>query len=139
MSGRSDHLLARINCLELIAPLKAQFELIATTEIKKTVLGIPQFDSDDQRLKYRFARGAGNAMVSWSGFCSGPGYYFTRGMWRKGSVMTLLIVVALCSGLMIGGGVLLPLVSTAVLMVLSAFMATYDRYRHLVLGEKFWW
>jgi hypothetical protein len=135
------NLVETIETIEMPTELKELFKLMATSALKRKILGVPYFETDDPRLKpWNFAD-AKHSIVSLLAFFLGPVFYLIKGMWRKAVTITLLFSVM--GGIFIiqpGMLVLAALIFTVfTIMLLSALMAKYDYYRKIILFEKFWW
>jgi len=130
-----------INSLEIAIELKELFKLMATSGLKRKVLGVPFFVSDDPRLKLWNFIGAKKSIVSLLAFFLGPVFYFAKGMWRKGvTVLVFFLLMAIGFSFLPGTlSVIAVLCSAFFLMLLSALMAKYDYYRKVILSQRFWW
>ena len=131
----------KIDSLSISSELKEQFKLIADSKLRKVVIGIPLFDSDDARLRLLNLGDPKRSIISLPGLCLGPLYYLGRGMWKKGAAIVILFVVIAGLLTMMSGdfGLFAIAVAAVVIQILSAVMVKYDYYRKMVLDLSFWW
>ena len=133
-------LLVKIDGLDIGSDLKSVFIEISATPFKSRLFGINSYTADAGELKYFRRLNSLTTICSNLAFLCGPFYYFMYMMWKKGAIL-LTVQLALFTGIVFG---ILPVsvVSLILLFVLHGICycsAKYDRYRKLVLDEKFWW
>jgi len=134
-------MIGSIGSLDIAEEFKELFKLISTAGLKRRMLGVPLFDSEDPRLKPWNFRDAKNSIASLSALCLGPLFYFANGMWKKGiTTAGLFFVMAFAFKLIPRSFLIVDIMSAAlVIMVLCALMGKYDYYRKIILYESFWW
>jgi len=110
----------KINSLEISEQWKEKFRLLDKAgKLKFTYENFKEL-SKKERLKIGFN--------IW-GFLLGPFYYFAKGMWLKGFILTFFgLLFAAATGI---GILLVPAIAGA--------YANYDFYRFKVHNDKMWW
>ena len=130
-----------IDSLEIAPEFKELFKLMATSGLKRKILGVPFFASDDPRLKLWNFIDAKKSIVSLLAFFLGPIFYFAKGMWRKGVTSFVLLLLMTIGFSFLPGALsaITVLCSAFFIMFISALMAKYDYYRKVILSQRFWW
>jgi len=124
-------ILAKIDTLPVSDSWKSKFRMIFEMEPLKFGF-LPKFKNEEVFKKSPITM----KLNIWA-FLFGIFYYIAKGMWKKGIVLqVIVIVIVLAADLLFGDKV-----STAVGMGAGSWFALYanlDYYRKMVLNEDFW-
>jgi hypothetical protein len=139
---QSDLITQKIDALSVDHHLKELFKLMARGSQERVIMGIPVYAGDNPQLRPWDLKDWRHSLASLGGLCCGPLYYFHLKLWKKGTVLTvmLLVIAGICSILLpeyTSATALLP--GILIVNLLAGMMMKYDMFRQLVQGEDFWW